>query len=107
MALIDGLDDLRLARPEQGLAALGRDLRQRRPPGAGADHADPHAFTPAPRTRSASGSSGQRARAGASRPSVRPASKRRAPAQAIIAALSVQSQSGGATKGRPRAAANA
>ena len=56
-----------------------------------ADHADLHAFTPAPRAFSASGSSGQRARAGASRPSISPASKRSAPAQAIIAALSVHS----------------
>ena len=77
---VDRLDHLGLARPEQHLlAAGGRDLGQRGAPGAGADHPDPHAFTPAPRAFSASGSSGQRARAGASSPSISPASKRSAP----------------------------
>src|SRR5207244_12696442 len=79
-------DDFVLQRPQQGLApAARRDLRERRAPGAAADHADlleGHAFTPAPRTFSASGSSGQRARAGASSGSVKPAAKRSAPAQA-------------------------
>ena len=98
---VDAFDHLGLERPQQGFAAARRDLGERRPPGAAADDSDLHAFTPAPRTFSASGSSGQRARAGASSASVRPASKRSAPAQAIIAALSVHSHEGGATKGRP------
>ncbi len=37
---------------------------------------------------------------------MRPAAKRSAPAQPIIAALSVHNQSGGATKGRPLSAAS-
>ena len=78
-----------------------RDLRQRGAPGAAADDADVHAFTPAPRTFSALSSSGQRARAGASSSSVSPSAKRSAPAQAIIAALSVHSQAGGTLKPRP------
>ena len=101
VASVDPLDDLGFARPEQHIAAARGDLRQRRAPSTAANDADPHAFTPAPRTASAPGSSGQRARAGVSSGSVRPAAKRSAPAQAIIAALSVHSQSGGATKRRP------
>ena len=70
MTRVDGLDDLWLARPEQDVAAAAcSNLRQGGPPGTTADHSKPveaHAFTPAPRTFSASGSSGQRARAGAS-----------------------------------------
>ena len=81
-----------------------RDLRQRGAPGATADdrnlvHA--HALTPAPLTLSAASSSGQRARAGASSPSTSPAAKRSAPAQPIIAALSVHSHAGGTEKLRP------
>ena len=80
MARVDRLDHFGLARPEQDLLAAGRrDLGERGAPGAGADDSDPHAFTPAPRAFSASGSSGQRARAGASSPSISPASKRSAP----------------------------
>src|SRR5206468_4428454 len=104
---IDGGHNVVLERPKQCLPTAGRrDLRQRGPPGAAADHAESeaiglHAFTPAPRTLSACSSSGQRARAGASSPSVRPPASRSAPAQAIIAALSVQSQPGGTLNGRP------
>src|SRR5262249_58279137 len=53
------------------------------------------ALTPAPSTGGASGSSGQRARAGAERSSARPRARRSAPAQAIMTALSVQSAGGG------------
>src|SRR3546814_8020293 len=63
-------------------------------------------FTPAPRAFSAVGSSGHRARARVSSGSVSPAAKRSAPAQAIIAALSVHSQPGGATKRRAWSAAS-
>src|SRR5207237_444795 len=102
MGGVDCLDHFGLARPERDRLAIGRrNLRESGAPGAAANDPDPHAFTPAPRAFSASGSSGQRARAGASSPSTRPASKRSAPAQPIIAALSVQSHKGGATKGRP------
>ena len=77
---VDRLDDLGLARPEQGLApAARRDLRQRGAPGAAADHPQPFELMPSPPRRAPSpppGSSGQRARAGASSASVRPASKR-------------------------------
>src|SRR4051794_2496078 len=104
VAVVDGVDDLVLHRPKQGFAAAGRrDLCERRSPSAAAEDSDlveAHAFTPAPRTLSASGSSGQRARAGASSGSVKPAAKRSAPAQAIIAALSVQSHAGGTLKAR-------
>ena len=54
-----------------------------------------YAFTPAPSAGGASGSSGQRARAGAERSSISPRESRMAPAQAIMAALSVQSSGGG------------
>src|SRR5439155_3245185 len=101
VARVDRLDHLGLARPQGDRLAIGRrDLRQSGAPGAAADHAYPHAFTPAPRTFSASGSSGQRGRAAMSSGSVRPAAKRSAPAQAIIAALSVQSHAGGTLKRR-------
>ena len=80
---VDALHDLRLTRPQQGLAATGRgDLRQRRAPCAAADDCeslDACALTPAPRTFSALSSSGYRACAGASRPSILPAAKRSAP----------------------------
>src|SRR6185369_11681545 len=103
---VDRVDDVTLQRPDQALTpACGGDLRQRRAPGAAADDSDPHALTPAPRTFSALSSSGQRARAGASRPSINPAARRSAPAQAIIAALSVHSQPGGTLKPRPLRAA--
>src|SRR4051812_14646260 len=99
MGRINRSNHFRLARPEHHRLAIGRrDLGERGTPGPAADDSDFHAFTPAPRAFSASGSSGQRALAGASSPSTSPASKRSAPAQPIIAALSVQSQSGGATK---------
>ena len=63
-------------------------------------------MTPAPRTVSAAGSSGQRGRAPTSSESgAQPARKRSIPAQAIIAALSVHKASGGATKRKPRFAA--
>ena len=107
MIRIDGFGDFGLQRPQQSVPPrAGGDLGQRRSPGAAADHRQPldcHAFTPAPRTFSAASSSGQRARAGASSPSMRPAAKRSAPAQPIIAALSVHSQSGGTLKARPLA----
>src|SRR3569623_3302848 len=102
---VDRGDLYRLACPEQRFPAAARhDLRERGSPRAAADHADPvkaHAFTPAPRTFSAVSSSGHRARAGASSLSHNPAANRSAPAQAIIAALSVQSQAGGTLKRRP------
>ena len=82
-------------------AGSGRHQGQRGAPGAPADNSQLHAFTPAPLTVSASGSSGQRGRATTSSGSVKPCAKRSAPAQPIIAALSVQSQSGGAKNGRP------
>eukprot|EP01136_Pigoraptor_vietnamica_P027405 Opistho-1_new@83669 len=116
MVGVDCRDDILFARPEANGGAIGGEkLRERGAPRAAADHAEPgkawrhaftcHAFTPAPRTASASGSSGQRGRAAVSSGSVRPAAKRSAPAQAIIAPLSVQSQSGGATKGLSNRAA--
>ncbi|MCH7549272.1 MAG: sulfatase-like hydrolase/transferase [Candidatus Krumholzibacteriota bacterium] len=64
-----------------------------------------NAFTPAPVAGGASGSSGQRARGLASSPSERPRRSRSIPAHAIIAALSVQSRGGGATRRRPAASA--
>ena len=64
-----------------------------------------HALTPAPAAGGASGSSGHRARAGVSSPSTRPLASRSAPAQAIIAALSVQRPTGGATSRKPRRSA--
>src|SRR3546814_2369752 len=85
---------------KDGIAVGGRDLGQGRAPCTRADYANSHAFTPAPRAFSAPGSSGQRGRAATSSPSVNPAANRSAPAQPIMAALSVHSQSGGATKGR-------
>src|SRR5438445_7390300 len=104
VTVVDRIGDLVLHRPQERLAsARRRDLRERCPPRAAAEDADlveAHAFTPAPRTFSASESSGQRARAGTSSGSVSPAAKRSAPAQAIIAALSVQSQAGGTRKAR-------
>src|SRR6478609_9073364 len=106
--LVDRADDFALTCPEQSFTITARrDLRERGPPGTAADDAEPHAFTPAPRTFSALSSSGQRARAGASRSSVRPAANRSAPAQAIIAALSVQSQIGGTLNRRPCSLAGA
>src|SRR5258705_1748859 len=106
VATVDCSDDLGFERPDQAFAAVRRgDLREGRAPCAAADDPNPHAFTPAPRTFSALSSSGQRARAGASRPSINPAAKRSAPAQAIIAALSVHSQPGGTLKPRPLRAA--
>jgi hypothetical protein len=59
------------------------------------------AFTPAPSAGGAAGSSGHRARAGAARSSTSPRARRMAPAQAIIAALSVQSAGGGTAKRKP------
>src|SRR4029077_5559245 len=52
-------------------------------------------------------SSGQRGCTGASSPSVRPRRRRSSPAQAIIAPLSVQSSTGGATKVSPADAPSA
>src|SRR5688572_12176497 len=107
---VDGLHHLGFARPQQDFASAAcADLRQSGAPGTAADDPQPfeaHAFTPAPRTFSASGSSGQRARAGASSASVSPCVKRSAPAQAIIAALSVHSQAGGTLNWRPSRAAS-
>ena len=102
MDAVDCRHDVVLDRPQQCLLPARRgDLRQRRAPCAAAHHCQSvqrHAFTPAPRTLSASSSSGQRARAGASSPSISPAAKRSAPAQPIIAALSVHSHAGGTEK---------
>ena len=104
MGCVDRLDNLCLIGPQAYRRAItGHHLRQSRTPGTPAKDANfglsSHALTPAPRTVSASGSSGQRGRAGTSSESVRPAAKRSAPAQPIIAALSVHSHIGGATKG--------
>jgi hypothetical protein len=102
VAAVHRLDHVALQRPEQGFAAArGSNLCQRRAPGAAPDDSELHAFTPAPRTFSALWSSGQRARAGTSRESRAPTTKRSAPAQAIIAALSVQSHAGGTLKRLP------
>ncbi len=98
---VDGVDHLGLARPQQGgQARAGAHLGQGRAPGPAADHPGAgktaHALAPLrPGTwvglaRAAASSSGQRGRAAASRPSVRPRARRSAPARAIIAALSVQ-----------------
>src|SRR5690606_5375962 len=106
MGAVDGGGDILLERPQQHLLVPGGGhLGQCRPPCAGAHDPDPHAFTPAPRARSAAGSSGQRGRAGTSSVSIMPALKRSIPAHPIIAALSVHSHKGGATKGRPCASA--
>ena len=52
----DGVDHFGFARPEQHrLAPGGNDLGKRRAPRAGADDADRHAFTPAPRATAALG----------------------------------------------------
>src|SRR3546814_11625319 len=102
VGFFNGACDFLLERPDKdGIAAGGRDLVQGRAPCTRAYYANSHAFTPAPRAFSAPGSSGQRGRAATSSPSVNPAANRSAPAQPIMAALSVHSQSGGATKGRP------
>src|SRR5689334_22840429 len=100
--LVDRADDFAFTCPEQSFTITARrDLRERGPPGTAADDPELHALTPAPRTFSALSSSGQRARAGTSRLSHSPAAKRSAPAQAIIAALSVHNQPGGTLKPRP------
>ncbi len=97
-----GLDlggHLGLARPEpRRQSRKGRDLGQGRAPGPRVDH--PHrahqAFAPlrpgawVGRSAAAASSSGQRGRAAASSPLVKPALSRSAPANAIMAALSVQ-----------------
>src|SRR6185503_17747466 len=99
---VDRLDYVGLQSPEKRLPpAVRRDLRKCGAPRAATNDAQLHAFTPAPRTLSARSSRGQRARAGASRSSVSPATSRSAPAHAIIAALSVHSHAGGTLKRRP------
>src|SRR5688572_31798440 len=65
-----------------------------------------YAFTPAPIRRGASSSSGQRGRGAKSSGLCSPKRKRSSPAQAIIAALSVQRRKGGATKARPASRAH-
>ena len=67
-----------------------------------------YALTPAPGNFTAAGSSGQRGRGAKSRESgVGSTLQRSNPAQAIIAALSVQSLIGGATSSAPRCSASA
>jgi len=79
----------RIARPQQRPPPAARGAGQRRAEGAGADPAKlSMALTPSP-AAAAAGSSAQRARGLVSRPSVNPATRRSAPAQAIIAPLSV------------------
>ena len=93
-----------VAAPEPHRPALGRlRHRERGAEGAGADHRD-HALAPlrpAPSIGAAASSSGQRGRAASARPSGSATAMRSAAAQAIIAPLSVQSASGGATKRAP------
>src|SRR3546814_9847584 len=99
VGFVNRASDFLLERPDKdGIAVGGRDLGQGRAPCTRADYANSHAFTPAPRAFSAPGSSGQRGRAATSSPSVNPAANRSAPAQPIMAALTVHSPSGGATK---------
>ena len=54
MLIVDGLDDLLLERPKQGLPTTSRcDLSERCTPRSTAEDSEPfepHAFTPAPRT---------------------------------------------------------
>ena len=63
--------------------------RRKIAPAISSTRARAHAFTPAPMAGAASRSSGQRGRTGASSGSIRPSARRSAPAQAIIAALSL------------------
>src|SRR6478735_11688790 len=59
MARVDCFDHFGFERPEHCFASAGRgNLRKRGAPGAATDYAEPHAFTPAPRTFSALSSSG-------------------------------------------------
>src|SRR5690606_16237024 len=111
-ARVDLADQLGLDRPKQhGPAVSGQHLGQRGTPRPGADDGyrrGAQAFTPAPRTGSASASSGQRGRAAMSSGSpFAPTASLSTPAQAIIAALSVHKAGGGATKRRPRLSASA
>src|SRR3546814_7735901 len=93
VGFVNRASDFLLERPDKdGIAVGGRDLGQGRAPCTRADYANSHAFTPAPRAFSAPGSSGQRGRAATSSPSVNPAANRSAPAQPIMAALSVRSE---------------
>src|SRR3546814_3484503 len=107
-------DLLRIAGPQQA-AAFGRiglagQRRQGGAPGAAAHHTDMtdadmsgrrrHALAPAKGFAAASGSSGQRARAGASRVSPSPRRKRSSPAQALIAPLRSEESRAGKEGGR-------
>ena len=84
------------------VTGFGCDKGQGAAPGAVPGNGDPaHALTPAPGAGSADGSSGQRGRAGASRGSMSPSARRSAPAQAIIAALSVHNAGGGTFNAKP------
>ena len=96
----DRFDHFRLARPQADRAAAARArYGECGAPGAGADDRDP-AHDPGPSARAASPvaswagpsseSSGQRGRGAKSNEEVRPSASRSAPAQAIMAALSVQ-----------------
>ena len=102
---IDRIHDVAFMRPQQYVAPIARQhLGQRRAPCARAKDTDRlHALTPAPRTGSAAGSSGQRGLAEMSSGSAAKSgiANRSHPAHAIIAALSVHSLGGGATKRMP------
>src|SRR3546814_19718499 len=61
VGFVNRASDFLLESPDKdGIAVGGRDLGQGRAPCTRADYANSHAFTPAPRAFSASGSSGQR-----------------------------------------------
>src|SRR6056297_140508 len=99
-----------VARPECHLAARARQgYRQRGSESSGAEDCDAaHAFAPfrpAPMSGAWTWSSGHRGRAIRARSLLCPASYSSMPAQPIIAALSVQSASGGATKRAPASCA--
>ncbi len=99
------------ARPESHrMAGAARHMRQGRTPGARADDAElrlmpwPRAC-PRHRRATGSGPAASGPRAATARSSVRPKARRSAPAQAIMAALSVQSAAGGTMRSKPWAAA--
>src|SRR5215470_6639935 len=113
-------DNLGLTSPDQCIApGASPDLCKRSSPGARSDHSEtieshgqqllrvrylfllvtePHAFAPRrpmPIAGTAFSSSGQRARAAKSKPFTQPRASRSAPAQAMMAPLSVHSAGGG------------
>ena len=113
--LVDGGHNVRFQRPELHFQPRPHGgLGQRRTPGAAAEHGyfavvihvEDHALAPRrpdPTSGLAASSTGQRDRgAKCMAPvSAKPSRKRSSPAQAILAALSVHSASGGATKEKP------